>query len=126
MDPRPNPNDRIEEVFVDKELGNEAFTYVLQSGKEGTVHIDQVLEYNEDPKYLGELLAYRLTLEAQRRMEATDLSRRQVARRLNTSVPQLYRLLDPANTRKSLNQLISLLHILDCDVDLVVRKRVAA
>jgi hypothetical protein len=125
-DPRPNSNDRIEEVFVDKELGNEAFTYVLQSGKEGTVHIDQVLEYNEDPKYLGELLVYKLTLEAQRRMELTGLSRRQVARRLNTSVPQLYRLLDPANTRKSLNQLISLLHILDCDVDLVVRNRAAA
>jgi hypothetical protein len=124
-DPRPSPNDRIEEVYVDKDLGNEAFTYVLQSGKEGSVHIDQVLEYNEDPKYLGELLAYRLTLEAHNRMEVSGLSRRQVARRLNTSVPQLYRLLDPANTRKSLNQLISLLHILDCDVDLVVRNRAA-
>jgi hypothetical protein len=125
-DPRPTANDRIDEVFVDKDLGSEAFTYVLKSGKEGTVHIDQVLEYNEDPKYLGELLAYKLTLEAQRRMEVTELSRRQIAKRLNTSVPQLYRLLDPANTRKSLNQLISLLHILDCDVDLVVRKRAAA
>ena len=43
-----------------------------------------------------------------------------------TSVPQLYRLLDPANHRKSMRQLISLLHVLNCDVDLVVKERTAA
>jgi len=125
-DPRPGPDDRIEQVFVDKELGNEAFTYMLDSGEEGSIHIDQVLEYNEDPKYFAELLTYKLTLEAQRRIENSGLSRRQVARLLKTSVPQLYRLLDPANTRKSMNQLVALLHILHCDVDLVVKKRAAA
>jgi hypothetical protein len=113
-------------VFIDRELGNEAFTYILQSGEEGSVHIDQVLEYNEDPKYLAELLIYKLTLEARRRIEGSGLSRRQIARRLNTSVPQLYRLLEPANTTKSMKQLISLLHILNCDVDLVIKKRAAA
>src|SRR4030067_1466612 len=108
-DPRPSTDDRIEDVFVDKELGNEAFTYILESGKEGTVHIEQVLEYHEDPKYLAELLTYKLSVEAQRRIKNSALSRRQVAKRLNTSVPQLYRLLDPANTSKSINQLIELL-----------------
>jgi len=49
-----------------------------------------------------------------------------VARRLITSIPQLYRLLDPANSGKSMKQLVALLHILDCEVDLVVRKRQAA
>jgi len=125
-DPRPSNDDRIEEVFVDKELGNEAFTYILKSGEEGSVHIEQVLEYNEDPRYLADLLTYKLTLEAQHGIENSGLSRRQIAKRLKTSVPQLYRLLDPANTRKSMNQLVALLHILDCDVDLVVRKKVAA
>ena len=125
-DPRPSTDDRIEDVFVDKELGNEAFTYILESGKEGTVHIEQVLEYHEDPKYLAELLTYKLSVEAQRRIKNSALSRRQVAKRLNTSVPQLYRLLDPANTSKSINQLIELLHILNCNVDLVVKKKAAA
>lgn len=125
-DPRPDSNNRIEEVFVDKELGNEAFSYILESGEEGSIHIDQVLEYNEDPIYFAELLTYKLTLEARRRIQNSGLSRRQVARLLKTSVPQLYRLLDPANTRKSMNQLVALLHILHCDVDLVVKKRAAA
>ena len=125
-DPRPSPDNRMDEVFVDKELGNEAITYVLESGQEGSIHIEQVLEYNEDPKYLADLLIYKLSLEAQKRIENSELSRRQVAKRLNTSVPQLYRLLDPSNTQKSMKQLVALLHILNCDVDVVVKKRAVA
>ena len=92
----------------------------------GSIHIEQVIEYKEDPKYLADLLTYKLSLEARKCIESSELSRRQVAKRLKTSVPQLYRLLDPANTRKSMKQLVALLHILDCDVDLVVKKRAAA
>ena len=47
------------------------------------------------------------------------------ARRLRTSVPQLYRLLDTTNTKKSINQLVSLLQILDCSVDLIVTDKEA-
>ena len=125
-DPQPDSGDRIGEVFVDKELGNEAFTYILKSGEEGSIHIEQVLEYNEDPKYLAELLTYKLTLEAREGLEGSGLSMRQIAKRLKTSVPQLYRLLDPENTHKSMSQLVALLHVLDRDVDLVVTKKVAA
>ena len=124
--PHPDSKNRIEEVFVDKELANEAITYVLQSGDEGSIHIEQVLEYNEDPAYLAELLTYKLTLEAKQRIEGSGLSRRHIAKRLNTSLPQLYRLLDPANTRKSMNQLVTLLHVLNCSVDMVVKRKDAA
>jgi hypothetical protein len=48
------------------------------------------------------------------------------ARRLGTSVPQLYRLLDPANSRKSFVQLVALLDMLDCEVRVSVRRRRAA
>ena len=119
-DPTPGSRNQIKEVFVDKELGNEAITYVLNSGDEGTIHIEQILEYNEDPNYMAELLTYKLTLEARQGIENSGLSRRQIAKRLKTSVPQLYRLLDPANTSKSINQLVALLHVLNCRVDLVV------
>lgn len=120
LDPRPSAKNRIHEVYVDKELGSEAVTYVLESGAEGTVHIEHALEYNQDPTFLADLLSHKLTVEAMNRVKQTELSHRELARRLRTSVPQLYRLLDPTNTRKSLAQLIALLHILDCTVDLVV------
>src|SRR5438132_8963245 len=118
VEPLPKAADRIREVFVDKELGNEAFSYILESGKEGTVHIEQVLEYNQDPSYLRDALLYKLTLEAQKRVEASPLSKREIIRRLGTSATQFYRLLDQKNYRKSVDQLLSLLHVLDCDVDL--------
>lgn len=120
-DPPPGPGDSVIRAFVDEELGREGFTYVLASGQEGTVHMEQVLEYNQDPGHLRDLILYRLTLEAQRRVTASALSRREVIRRLDTSATQFYRLLDQTNYRKSVDQLLSLLHVLDCDVDLVVR-----
>ena len=126
LDPRPTAKNRIREARVDKELGREAITYVLESGKEGSIHIDHALEYNQDPGYLAEVLIHRLTVEARKRVDRSGLGRRELARRLGTSVPQLYRLLDPTNTRKSLSQLIGLLHILDCEVQLVVSPRRAA
>ena len=69
------------------------------------------VEYNEAPSYLAELLIHKLTVEAQRRADRSGLSRRKLARRLSTSVPQ---------------QLIGLLHLLDCEVQLVVNPRRAA
>jgi hypothetical protein len=123
LDPSPTTMNRMRRANVDRELGGEAVTYVLESGDEGTVHIEQALDYNQDPGYLGEVLIHKLTVEARKRIEDAGLSRREIARRLHTSVPQLYRLLDPANTHKSISQMVSLLHVLDCDVDLVVRAR---
>ena len=121
--PQPDPENRVREVYVDKEFGSEAITYILNSGDEGSIHIEQVLEYNEDPSYMAELLTYKLTLQARKRVETCGLSRRQIAKQLRTSVPQLYRLLDPANSTKSINQLVALLHVLKCKVDLVVNWR---
>jgi hypothetical protein len=126
LTPRPSSKDRLVKAYVDEELGNEAVTYALASGAEGSVHIDHALEYNQEPKYLAELLAHKLTVEAAKRVASSGLSRRELARRLQTSVPQLYRLLDPTNTRKSLSQLVGLLQVLDCVVDLVVKPRTAA
>lgn len=119
-EPQPDAANKVADAVVDRELAKEAFSYVLESGDEGIVHLDQVLEYNEDPSYLRDLLIYKLTLEAKQRVEESGLSRRELARRLRTSVPQLYRLLDTANDKKSLDQLISLLQVLDCNVDLRV------
>ena len=123
--PSPTSDDPVIRVYLDKELGGEGFTYELQSGDTGTVHVEQVLEYNRDPNYLRDLMLYKLTLEAQRRIADSPLSKREIIRRLGTSATQLYRLLDQTNYKKSLDQLVSLLQLLECDVDLVVRAKSA-
>jgi hypothetical protein len=124
-DPAPTAEDPVTELSVDAEAGREAFSYVLHSGRTGTVHVEQVLEYNQDPTYLRDLLLYRLTLEAQKRVAKSSLSKREIVRRLGTSAAQLYRLLDQTNYRKSVDQLLALLQVLNCEVDLVVRTKTA-
>ena len=124
-EPMPTPGDAVARVFVDEELDREGFTYELASGRRGTVHVEQVLEYNQDPSYFRDQLLYRLTLEAQKRVAGSPLSKREIVRRLGTSAAQLYRLLDQTNYSKSVDQLLTLLRVLDCDVDLVVRARTA-
>lgn len=121
LDTPPTPENRVADVFVDRELGSEAFTYRLASGDEDSVHVDQVLDYNGDPAYLTELFTYRLTLEAEKAVEESGLSKREIIRRLGTSASQFYRLLDPTNSRKSIGQLLTLLHILGYDVGFTLR-----
>jgi len=123
--PRPSGSDPVIEVFVDKELANEAFTYRLRHGGEGSVHVEQVLDFNKDPSYLRDLLLYQLTLAAQRRVAEASLSKREIVRRMGTSPAQLYRLLDQTDYAKTVDQLLRLLSVLDCDVDLVVRAKTA-
>lgn len=76
---------------------------MLASGKEGTVHIEQVLEYNQDPNYLRDALLYKLTVEAQRRAKASPLSKREIIRRLGTSATQLYCSTKPTIASRSIN-----------------------
>ena len=41
--PTPTTEDPVTELSIDAEAGREAFTYVLHSGRTGTVHVEQVL-----------------------------------------------------------------------------------
>lgn len=120
-EPEPSRMDPVASVAPDRELACEAFYFVLASGREGSIHIEQVLDYNRDPGYLRDMLLYRLTVEAQERMAASPLSKREIIRRLSTSPAQFYRLLDPTNYNKTIDKLLALLHVLDCEVDLIVK-----
>ena len=124
-EPKPSTSDPVVAVAVDSELGEEAFTYQLKSGAEGSVHADQVRDYNKDPSFLRDMVVYQLTLEAQKRVAATSVSKREIIRRLGTSATQLYRLLDQTNYAKSVDQLLRLLNVLDCDVEFVVHAKSA-
>ena len=71
---------------------------------------------------MRELLLYELTLEAKRCVETSGLSKREIIRRLGTSPAQFYRLVDPANSRKSLDGLLALFAVLDCEVGFTVKQ----
>jgi predicted XRE-type DNA-binding protein len=119
---KPEAQNRIKKAFVDPELGNEAFTYSLGDGREDSVHVDEVLEYNRDPNYMRDILLYRLTLEVQKRLKESRLSRREIIRRLGTSASQFYRLLDQTYYEKSVDQMLALLTVLGCQVNVTVEQ----
>ena len=125
LDVVPSADNRIVTVYVDKELGKEAFTYELESGAEASIHLDRVLEYNQDPDHMVDLLLYRLTIEANVRLKNSSFTVRGLARRLGTSPAQLYRLLDTTNSHKSVRHMLHLLHELDCEIDFITRERAA-
>ena len=118
----PSVEDPIAHLYVDPELGCEGFTFVLESGAEESLHVDAVLEYNEDPSYIRDLLLHELTVEAQTRLERSPLSKREIIRRLGTSASQFYRLLDTTNYTKSVDSMLDLLRVLDCEVEFTVRE----
>ena len=112
-------------AFVDPEIGREGFSNTLASGAEGTVPVERVLDYNKNPRYLRDGLLYDLTLAAQERMRTNPLSRREIARRMGTSAAQVCRLFDQTNTRKLLDEVLRLLGVLECEVQLSVRAKSA-
>ncbi|MDA0379458.1 MAG: hypothetical protein O3C45_05955 [Bacteroidetes bacterium] len=117
---KPTASNRIVDAFPDPELGGEAFTYWLESGDEDSIHLDAVLDFHKDPAYLNGILMHQLTVQALEALEQSSLGRRQLARLLDTSPAQLYRLLDPADHGKSVGQMLALLHFLGRKVDVVV------
>lgn len=114
----PSAADPVVDIHPDSELGGEGFTYRLASGAEGTVHIDHVLRFVRDPDYQRRELLYALTNEAIDALAASGRTKRSVARQLGTSLAQIARLLDPANARKSLDQMVRLLAALGRRVEL--------
>ena len=119
-EPVPTREDPAVEAFVDPALAREGITFRLASGAEGVVLADQALDYHSDPDYLRDLLLHRLRVEARDRMETSSLGVRTLGRRLGTSPAQIYRLLDPTNYRKSVDQMLRLLHALDAKVEVTV------
>ena len=67
--PRPGRDDPIVELFIDPELANEGFSYVLASGADGCVLLDWVFDYNEEPGYMRDLLVHNLTVQALERLD---------------------------------------------------------
>ena len=116
----PTSKNRVKEIYVDREVANRGITYVLESGKEDTVHLDAFLDYNRDPDFMREVALFKLTVKANEIMEKSKLAKREVSRKLRTSPSQIYRLLDTTNTKKTIDQMVKLLAALNYQIDFKV------
>jgi hypothetical protein len=121
LDVVPSAADPVVAAAPDPDLGCEGFTYRLASGGEGTVHLDHVLRFVRDPEYQRTELLYALTNDVRDALAASRRTKRSLARQLGTSLAQIARLVDPANSRKSVDQMIRLLVALGRRVELRVK-----
>lgn len=126
----PTPENPIKKVYVDKELGKQGVTYVLESGDERTLHLDAFLDYNHEPDFMRNLAVFGLTTQCLQIVKRSRLSKRKIARKLNISETQLKRLLDTTNYKKTIDQMLKLIASLNHWVEFSVipcdRKKSAA
>ncbi len=117
---QPTRDNPIEKIFADKELENFAVSYILKDGSEDSVPVDAFLDHNADPDYIRQIELHKLTNESLAALARSGTSKREICRRLGTSMSQLQRLFDPANSQKSIDQMIRLLTVLGTRVEIKV------
>jgi antitoxin HicB len=120
LDPPPQRAADIAHIGFDPHVGHHGVVYRLTDGTEGALLWDHCLDYNADPAYVEAALLRQLTAAADEALTTSGLAKREVARRLGTSPTQLYRLLDADNSKKSIGQLLALLHVLGRKAELVI------
>lgn len=105
--------DKVTEAAPDRETGQHSFYFVLDTGEKDFVPFDQPLYIVQHPEYVKQHTLYEVTKQLNEFIEKGKVSKRELARRLGTSVSQLLRLLDTANYKKELSRLIELAAMLN-------------
>src|SRR3990167_2866194 len=104
---------KVVETGPDSAVGRHSFYFILENGKKEFVPYDQPLHIVQNPEYVKEQTLYEVTKELGKLIKKSKVSKRELARRLGTSLSQLARLLDTTNYKKELSRLIELAAMLD-------------
>ncbi len=107
---------KVLEAAPDAEVGGHSFYFVLEDGRKDYVPFDQPLHILQNPEYVKERTLYEMTKSLNEFIKAEKASKRELARRLGTSMSQLARLLDTANYKKELSRLIELAALLNYEL----------
>lgn len=115
---------RFASIAIDRELGDQAASFVLEDGTGGDFPADFVL-YHCDPTYNWAPIN-QLKKLLKDKIGASKLSVRVLADALNTSPSQVVRLLQENQASKQLLQLLRLAELAGYQVEFSLKKRKAA
>ncbi|MDO8526835.1 MAG: hypothetical protein Q7T03_04000 [Deltaproteobacteria bacterium] len=104
---------RVIEAASDSEAGHHSFYFMLENGKKEFVPFDQPLHIAQNPEYVKQQTLYEVTKQLNELIKRAKTPKRELARRLGTSLSQLSRLLDTTNYKKELSRLIELAAMLN-------------
>jgi predicted XRE-type DNA-binding protein len=119
----PVNDNKVVDIYVDPELAKRAITYVLEDGTEDSIHLDAFLEFHNDPDFTKNTHLHKLTVKANEAFKDSGLSKTDVSTLLGTSRSQLDRLLDTANYKKSIDDVIRLLDVLGYEMEIEFKKK---
>ena len=105
---KPTINNKIVDVYPDKEIKNEGIIYCLKDGTKDSIHIDVFLHFNKNPEYMKEIALYELTMKLQKQREKLKIPISKLAQQLNTSKKQINLLLDQTNSKKTMDSMLDL------------------
>lgn len=105
--------EKVIEAAPDPEVGDHSFYFVLESGKKDYVPYDQPLHISQNPEYLKQQTLYEMTKAINEFIRKEKVPKRELARRLGTSMSQLSRILDTTNYKKELSRLIEIAAMLN-------------
>ena len=86
------------------------------------VPYDQPLHINQHPEYVKEEVMFHMTKQINDFIKKSKISKREIARRLDTSLSQLDRLLNTANYNKNLSRLLEIAAILSYEFNWSFKK----
>lgn len=112
----------VMEAAPDVESGRHSFYFILNNGKKNYVPFDQPLHIAQHPEYVKQQTLYEMTKQLNKLIGQSGISKRELARRLSTSLSQLSRLLDTTNYKKELSRLIELAALLNFEFKWEFRK----
>ncbi len=110
---------------IDTDSNGIAFFYETESGEKDFVPYDIPLILTKDPDYLFQSEIEELIADIHKNMKAKGISKKFLARSLETSDIQVERLLNPENPNKNFVQLNKIAHILGLNLKIQLEEEVA-
>ncbi|MBI4526715.1 MAG: hypothetical protein HY695_23200 [Deltaproteobacteria bacterium] len=123
-DQKISSKNRFSSITVDRELGSQAASFVLEDGSKGDFPADLVLYYC-DPTYDWSPIN-QLKRALKDRLAKSKLSVRVVADALNTSPSQVMRLLQENRASKQIAQLFQLAELAGYEITFNLKKKKVA
>ena len=114
--------ENIKRTWVDSETGGRSIGIEYESGLIDYMPYDQPLALVRDPEFLLQTQIEILTSKIKEHLRKKGLSKKFLSERLNTSVNQIQRLLNPKILNKNLEQLFLIASLLDLEFELRLKK----
>ncbi len=123
-DVKISSRNRFTSITIDRQLGNQAVSFVLEDGSKGEFPADLVLYYCDPTYHWSPLNQLKSALKD--KISTSRLSVRVIADALDTSASQVARLLQENKASKHIVQLIRLAELAGYQIEFSLKKKRAA